>query len=75
MYFPVNKKKNNFINFDNRKNPVVDLQIKFCKRLLGVSDKATNWVVGSEVGRYPTTILIITSMVKFWSHLTQSSSP
>ena len=62
MCFPVNKKNNNFIHFDNRKNPVEDLQIKYCKRLLGVSDKATDWAVVSEVGRYPTTILI-SSMV------------
>ena len=75
MCFPVNKKNTNFIHLDNRKNPVEDLQVKFCKRVLGVSDKTTNWAVISEVGRYRTTILIIASMVKFWSHLSQSSSP
>ena len=57
MCFPVNKKNNNFIHLDNRKNPVEDLQVKFCKRV-GVSDKTTNWAVKSEVGRYPTTIHI-----------------
>ena len=75
MCFPANKKNSNFIHLDNRKNPVEDLQVKFCKRVLGVSDKTTNWAVISEVRRYPTTILIIASMVKFWSHLSQSSSP
>ena len=63
MCFPVNKMNNNFIHFGNRKNPIEDVQIKLCKRLLGVSDKATNWAVVSEVGRFPTTIFIITTMV------------
>ena len=42
MAFPVKKKNKNFIHMDNRKNPIEDLQIKFCKRLLGVSNKTTN---------------------------------
>ena len=42
MAFPVNKKNMKFIHMDNRKNPIEDLQIKFCKRLLGVSDQTTN---------------------------------
>ena len=75
MCFPVNKKNTKFIHIDNRKNPVEDLQVKFCKRLLRVSDKTTNWAVISEIGRYPTCILVISSMIKFWFHLTQSSSP
>ena len=49
MCLPVNKKNNSFTHFDNRKNTVEDLQIKFCKRFLGVSDKVTNWAVVSEV--------------------------
>ena len=45
MCFQLNKKNNNFIDFDNWKKPVEDLQIKFCKRLLGAGDKATNCAV------------------------------
>ena len=76
MCFPLNKKNNFFIHTDNRKNPVEDLQIKFCKRLLlGVSDKTSNWAATSEIGRHSTIIIIITNMIKFWSHLTQSNSP
>ena len=59
MAFPVNKKNMKFIHIDNRKHPIEDLHIKCFKRLLGVSDKTTNWAVVSEIGRYPTTIPIM----------------
>ena len=57
------------------KNPVEGLQVKFCKRLLCVSDKATNWAVLSECGRLPTIRLIIQRMLAFWYHASISNSP
>ena len=75
MCFPVNEKNLDLMEVSPQKNPVEDIQIRFCKRLLGVNDKSTNWAVTSELGRLPTISLIADRMVKFWSHLIQSSSP
>ena len=75
MCFPVNDKNPDIFDVTPQKNPVEDLQIRFGKRLLSVNDKTSNWAVLSELGRYPTISLIVDRMVKFWSHLIQSSSP
>ena len=52
--FPVNPKNDDFFSVSSKKNPIEDLQVKFCKRVLGVSDFATNWAVITECGRLPT---------------------
>ena len=63
MCFPVNEKNNDFLGVSSQKNPVEDVQIKFCKRLLGANNKAKNWGVTSELGRHPTIILIMEKMI------------
>ena len=74
--FPVNEKNNDFFDVaKNNKNPVEDIQVRFCKRLLGVNDKATNWAVISECGRLPTATKMMAGMVSFWTHLNNSKSP
>ena len=73
--FPVNEKNTNLFGADAQKNPVEDVQIRFCRRLLGVNDKTTNWAVTTELGRYPTILLVAERMIKFWAHLIQTSSP
>ena len=75
MCFPVNPRNNDFLNVSCSKNPVEDVQVRFCKRLLCVSDKATNWAVLSECGRLPAISLIIQRMLSFWRHVSISSSP
>ena len=65
----------NFFEVSPQKNPIEDIQIKFCKRLLGVGDKTTNWAVKSELGKPPSIILIVDRIIKFWSHAIQSKSP
>ena len=75
MCFPVNENNMNFLEVGPQKNPIEDGQIKFCKRLLGVSDKTTNWGVKSELGKPPSIILIVDRIIKFWSHAIQSKSP
>lgn len=48
-----------------------NLHSKFCKRLLGVHKKSTNFAVFSELGRIPYYVNIIVSMLKYWHHLEQ----
>ena len=73
--FPVNKKNNNLFEVTSGKNPIEDLQVRFCKRVLGVNDRATNWAVTSECGRLPTTLNVMSKMTSFWLHLINSRSP
>ena len=75
MCFPVNEKNQDILDVTPQKNPIEAIHYKFCKRLLGVNDKAVNWAVTSELGRYPTINLIVERMAKFWYHLIHSSSP
>ena len=73
--FPCNKKNNDFFNVSNTKNPIEDIQTRFCKRVLAVNDRATNWAVLSECGRLPTITNVMKNMVSFWVHLSNSKSP
>ena len=75
MCFPVNPKNNDFFGVSSKKNPVEDVQIKFCKRTLGVRDYATNWAVLTECGRLPTMTHVIRRMISFWYHVSSSPSP
>ena len=74
--FPVNASNNDFLNVSTRKNPVEDVQVKFCKRILGVSDRSSaNWSVLSECGRLPTMATVISKMITYWFHLNTTASP
>ena len=73
--FPCNKNNNDFLNVTSNKNPVEDIQIRFCKRVLAVNDRATNWAVLSECGRLPTITGIMRNITTFWVHLINSRSP
>ena len=72
--FPVNERNNDFFDATN-KNPIEDIQVRFCKRVLGVHDKSTNWAVTSECGRLPTIMKVMKNMISFWVHLNNSESP
>ena len=41
LCFPVNTSNNDFLNVSTSKNPVDDVQVKFCKRILGVNDRSS----------------------------------
>ena len=73
--FPVNEKNKDLLDIPSSKNPIEDLQVRICKRILGVNDRATNWAVTSECGRLPTIITVMSKMTSFWVHLTTSESP
>ena len=76
LCLPVNQNNNDFLNVSSSKNPVEDVQVKFCKRVLGISDRTSaNWAVLSECGRLPTITLIISKMITYWYHLSTTSSP
>ena len=75
MCFPQNPRNNDFLNISINRSPIEDIQTRFCKRILRVSDKATNWAVLSECGRLPTIIQVICKIVGFWHHIIQSPSP
>ena len=53
-----------FENFDCEK-----LNIKFCKYILGVHKKASNYAVLGELGRYPLYISIICTILKYYNRL------
>ena len=46
--------------------------IKFCKRFLGVHKKAMVLPTLAELGRFPVTFKIISQIVSFWIHVTES---
>ena len=71
MCFPVNE-NNDFLGVSPQKNLVEDVQIKFCKRLLGVRKSTTDWRATGELGRNPTIILIMEKMI--WDHIMQSKA-
>ena len=75
MCFPVNPKNNDFFGISSQKNPVEDLQVKFCKRILGTRDFTTNWGVLTECGRLPTISLVVQRMISYWYHISTSDSP
>jgi hypothetical protein len=75
MCFPTNPNNNDFLGDLGKKNLVDDLQKRFCKRVLMVNDRSTNWAAVSECGRTPTIPIIISRMASFWLHLIQTSSP
>ena len=51
------------------------LHYKFLKMVLGISQKASNWAVMSEVGRYPIAIKVFTAIVKYLFHIVDTPSP
>ena len=49
------------------------VHIRFCKYVLGVTAKACNFAVISELGQFPMLISIPTSCINFWLHTIQSN--
>lgn len=45
------------------------LHLKFCKNILGVHKKATNFAVLSELGRFPLYFNIIITLLNYWHRL------
>jgi hypothetical protein len=52
--------------------PHESVHLKFCKHLLGVHNKAANFPVLAELGRFPITLHIITKLISFWLHIIES---
>ena len=48
--------------------------MRFCKHILGVHSKASNFAVISELGQFPLIISIITNCINFWVHTIQSDT-
>lgn len=69
MFNPFTSKyRNGIVTFDRiyDKCPAEKLHQKFCKYILGVHSKATNFAVLSELGRLPMYYNIVKSMVKYY---------
>ena len=47
---------------------------RFCKSVLGVHSKTSNFAVYSELGQIPLVISIISSSINFWLHTVSSNS-
>lgn len=50
------------------------IYMRFCKHVLGVHSKASNFAVISELGQFPLIISTITSCINFWLHTIQSNT-
>ena len=50
-------------------NPIENVQIRFCKYILGVSKNCNNNAVLGECGRYPMYITYYTKCIKYWCKL------
>ena len=51
------------------------LHIKFCKSILGVQKKSSNFAVLSELGRFPLYYQIIKTMLNYWFRLETLQNP
>ena len=51
------------------------LHFRFLKRLLWLPKRTSNWTVLSETGRYPITLRISESMIKYILHIKNTTSP
>ena len=51
--------------------PTEKFQVRYCKYILGVHQKATNMSVMGEVGRFPILITIVKSMLRYWQHIVE----
>lgn len=52
--------------------PYENLHVKFCKQILGVHKKAMVLPTLGELGRFPLTFKIISQLISFWIHVTDS---
>jgi hypothetical protein len=52
--------------------PGAKIILKFCKRILKVNEKSVNLAVLGELGKVPSIIPVISSIVNFWIHVIQS---
>jgi hypothetical protein len=74
-FLPVNAKNDSLLGKQFLYKHIAEtLQNKFLKMILGLPQKASNWAVASETGRYPVAIKAFTSMIKFYFHLSGSPS-
>ena len=55
-------------------NEFDEINTRFCKSVLGVSSRATNFAVYSELGQIPLVISVICSAINFWLHTISSNS-
>jgi hypothetical protein len=51
------------------------LHIKYCKCILGEQKKSSNFVVLSELGRFPLYYQIIKAMINYWFRLETLQNP
>jgi hypothetical protein len=73
---PHNMKNNEYLSTNNLAKTLIEgLHVKFVKMILGLSQKASNWAVMSEVGRYPIAIKVFSAIVKFLFHIADTPSP
>ena len=65
------KFRNGPLDFDKVYNKLVSdkLHVKFCKQILGVHKKTTNFAVLSELGRFPIHFDIVKNIVNYWIRL------
>ena len=74
MLLPKNEKPTNYLYENNITNIVEKLQNRFLKYILGVHTKSTNWVVRSELGRMPLTMIVYERIIKYFQHIYKSKS-
>ena len=61
-------------NLFNDSQPLEKLHIRFCKQVLGIHSKGSNYGCRSELGRIPLSINIYCTLLKYWFRLVSSES-
>lgn len=70
------KNKDSFLNISHlsKLTPEI-LHFRFLKHLLCLPKSTTNWAALSETGRYPITLRVYQFMIKYLSHVNNTTSP
>jgi len=74
-FIPTNSNNNKLFGKDNLSNLVPEvLHFRYLKRLLCLPKRTSNWAVLSEAGRYPITLRVAESMIKYLIHVKNTNS-
>ena len=75
FFFPKNFSPADFLSEKQCKNPLNKLHYSFLKHILCVNSRTSNCAVQSETNRTSRVPLILTRTIRYWNHMTKSSSP
>ena len=82
VWFPFNQAKTSnlnlpigsdqFTDYLSSKRAAENVHVKYCRNLLGIHSKSMKIPVLAELGRFPITLPMISKVIAFWTHITES---